>query len=352
MNVDYKGTIKGLVSVVTPVYNGEAYLYRLLDSILEQTYPFIEMIVADDGSTDRTLLAAESYREKFEAKGYGYRIVHAEHNCAAAAINLGLPYVAGEYLIWPDGDDRLEPDSVGKRVGFLQKHPEYQCVRSLSYYFDEKTGEECKADEQSGDLSKEELFWDILESKTFVCCGCYMLRTERFFEIYRERHIPEYPVGQNFQMLLPFMYYHRCPTIREKLYGVCVREGSHSRRTLTREEEEKKFRHYEEMIDEIAKLCKINDRASVKHIRYWKMKRRYWLARKYNQKWKMAGALCHLFVCGNDGRRMAKEYGYSSAKIFIVRKKTWVYWRIRILCGKCYAILCRARSKLLFWIKK
>ena len=111
--------------------------------------------------------------------------------------------MTGEYLIWPDGDDVLEPDSVGTRAEFLKQHPQYQCVRSLSYYFDSKTGETRKAEEQRGDLSKEELFWDILEVKTFVCCGCYMIKSECFFEIYPGRRIPEYPVGQNFQMLLP-----------------------------------------------------------------------------------------------------------------------------------------------------
>lgn len=122
--------IKDKVSIVTPVYNGQGHLVPMLDSILNQTYPKIEMILVDDGSTDQTLQLAESYREKFFAKGYAYRIVQARHKCAAAAINQGLPYVTGEYLIWPDSDDRLEPESVERRVEFLKKHLQYQCVRT------------------------------------------------------------------------------------------------------------------------------------------------------------------------------------------------------------------------------
>ena len=91
--------IKDKVSVVTPVYNGETYLSPMLDSILEQTYPYIEVILVDDGSTDKTIEVAESYRKNFENKGYEYRIVKAKHKCAAAAINQGLPFVTGEYLI-------------------------------------------------------------------------------------------------------------------------------------------------------------------------------------------------------------------------------------------------------------
>lgn len=85
-------------------------------------------------------------------------------------------------------------------------------------------------------------------------------------------------------MLLPFTYKYKCPTIQEYLYGVCVREGSHSRRELTQEEEEKKFKGYEELIDEIADICHIKDKASRKRISAWKARRARWLAVKYGNK--------------------------------------------------------------------
>lgn len=290
---------KGKVSIVTPVYNGETHLAKMLDSVLTQDYPLVEMILADDGSEDGTILVAESYREKFADRGYDYRIVQAEHKNASAAINQGLPYVTGEYLIWPDSDDYLEPESIRRRVDFLRQHPQYACVRSLSYYFDEETGTRSeKADEQRGDLKKLDLFWDILESKTFVCCGCYMLRTKAFFEVYPKRRIPEYDVGQNFQMLLPFMYRHQCPTIEEELYGVAVREGSHSRTVLTQAQEEKKYRDYEKLVDEIAENCGITDRESRERILCWKARRRYQIALKYGRKKAAANALVWLHRCG------------------------------------------------------
>lgn len=289
---------KGKVSVVTPVYNGEQHLAGMLDSVLAQTYPDIEMILVDDGSSDRTLAVAEGYREKFAARGYGYRIVAAEHGNASAAVNKGLPYVTGEYLIWPDSDDVLARESVEKRVEFLQDHPEYQCVRSLSWYFNAGTGERAeKADEQQGDLDREELFWDILESRTFVCCGCYMLKSASFFAIYPERRIPEYGVGQNFQMLLPFMYRHKCPTIKEELYGVSIRPGSHSRTKLTQEQEEKKYKDYENLIDDIARICRIKDKPSKDRIICWKAGRRYRIALKYRHRKDALRALGWLKRC-------------------------------------------------------
>ncbi len=326
---------EGLVSIVTPVYNGEAHLAGMLSSVLAQTYPHIEMILADDGSGDATLQVAEGYRERFAARGYAYRIVQAPHKNASGAINAGLPYVTGEYLIWPDSDDVLEPESVAKRVSFLKSHPQYQCVRSLSYYFDENTGQRLdKADEQRGDLSKEDLFWDILESRTFVCCGCYMLRSEQFFRIYPQRHIPEYDVGQNFQMLLPFTYRHKCPTIREELYGVAVRAGSHSRTELTQAQEEKKYADYESLVDDIAEICGMEDQASRKRLTAWKAARRYRISLKY-RRWREAlKALGQLRRCG--GFRMGDAL---KEVIWAVFAKGWVKEKIyplyrRICAGK------------------
>ncbi len=287
--------IKDKVSVIIPVFNGERHLGRMLDSVLSQTYFWVEVILVDDGSTDHTLRVAEGYREKFEKKGYDYRIVRSKHRNASAAINCGLPYVTGEFLIWPDSDDRLEKESVKKRVKFLKENPRYQCVRSLAYYFEEGSQRRVPADEKTGDVSKEDIFWDILESRTYVCCGCYMLRAEKFFEIYPERRIPEYDVGQNFQMLLPFMYHYLCPTMTEKLYGVCVRKGSHSRRVLTEEEEKKKYQDYEKLIDEIALICHIGDEKSGDRIAYWKIKRRYMIAVKYKDAGEIVKNLWKLF---------------------------------------------------------
>lgn len=319
----------GKVSAVTPVYNGESHLAKMLDSVLGQTYPDMEMILVDDGSADGTLAVAESYREKFAARGYGYRIVAAEHRNASAAVNRGLPYVTGEYLIWPDSDDILKPESVERRVEFLRTHPEYNCVRSLSWYFNAETGEESgKADEQQGDLAKEDLFWDILESRTFVCCGCYMLKSGMFFDIYPGRRIPEYSVGQNFQMLLPFMYRHKCPTIREKLYGVSVREGSHSRTPLTQEQEEKKYSDYERLVDEIADICHIEDKASKDRITCWKARRRYRISMKYGRKKEAGAALRRLRKCGGFSTgEMLKEIIWAWCMRGWVKEKVYPVYR-------------------------
>ena len=248
----------------------------------------------------------------------------AEHGNASAAVNKGLPYVTGEYLIWPDSDDVLARESVEKRVEFLQDHPEYQCVRSLSWYFNAGTGERAeKADEQQGDLDREELFWDILESRTFVCCGCYMLKSASFFAIYPERRIPEYGVGQNFQMLLPYLYRYPCPTIQRELYGVWQRSGSHSRQPLTREQEDEKYRAYEAMTDEIAEICGMEkkERAGILE---WQLHRRVGLAVRQRDWGRTAKALFQMRRLG-----LRKRCAYLD-RILI----SCIKWRLRGLNPK------------------
>lgn len=294
--MDYQ---KGLVSCVTPVYNGAKYLDAMLDSVLAQTYPSVEMILTDDGSSDCTLEIAKSYGERFAQRGFRYEIVHGPHKNAAAAINRGLKQVRGEYLIWPDGDDLLHPDSIQKRVAYLEQHTDRQCVRSMMYFFDEGAEHERHAWPFSNN-QKEDLFFDLLEWKTFIYCGCYMLRSEPFFAIYPERCIPEYEVGQNYQMLLPFMYHHRCPTIPDCLYGVRLHPGSHSRQARTQAEAWQRCRGFEKLVDEIAEICDIRTFFERRRILCWKLTRRKQLAKRYGQRLAATRAEVLLFLCGRS----------------------------------------------------
>lgn len=264
----------GLVSIVTPVYNNEAYLGEMLDSVLNQSYNHIQMILVSDGSTDGTDKIAGQYEDKFRQRGFEYIFVQAEHNSASAAINRGLEYVKGEFLIWPDSDDILLDSSIEIRVDFLNSHSKYNAVRSLPDYFDAKTGETAKPRENIDNGKKENLFWEILENRSFVSCGCYMFRSAPFFNIYPDRKIPEYPVGQNFQMLLPYLYRYPCATISKKLYRVRVHDNSHSVRNLNGWQCLRKYMHYEKLIDEIAELCDIHNEIELRRINEWKVKRR------------------------------------------------------------------------------
>jgi glycosyltransferase involved in cell wall biosynthesis len=105
-----------LVSVITPVYNGERFLEAALRSLFAQEYPAFESIVVDDGSTDGSAEIARSFPE--------VRYVRQENQGRPAACNTGAAEARGELIAWLDSDDVLPPDKLGLQAGFLEEHPD------------------------------------------------------------------------------------------------------------------------------------------------------------------------------------------------------------------------------------
>lgn len=98
-----------LVSVVMPVFNGERYLEATLASVFAQTYPDIELIVVDDGSTDRSL-------EILEAFGNRVVLVRQQNRGSAAARNLGIQKAKGKWIAFLDADDIWEPEKIQRQL--------------------------------------------------------------------------------------------------------------------------------------------------------------------------------------------------------------------------------------------
>ena len=99
---------QALVSVVIPVYNCEAYLQQCLDSLLCQTYSNIEIILVDDGSVDSSPQICDTYARYHD----NIRAIHQVNSGAAAARNMGLEYVSGDYILFVDSDDWVTADYV------------------------------------------------------------------------------------------------------------------------------------------------------------------------------------------------------------------------------------------------
>ena len=95
-----------MISVIVPVYNVESYLPKCLDSIIAQTYTDLEILIIDDGSTDRCGAICDSYAERDRR----IRVFHTENRGLSAARNLGLDHAKGEYIGFVDSDDWIEPD--------------------------------------------------------------------------------------------------------------------------------------------------------------------------------------------------------------------------------------------------
>lgn len=94
-----------LISVIVPVYNVEEYIDECIISILQQTYKNIEIILVDDGSTDRSGILCDGYK----AKDKRVYVIHQENMGLAAARNTGIQQAKGEYLAFVDSDDFISP---------------------------------------------------------------------------------------------------------------------------------------------------------------------------------------------------------------------------------------------------
>ncbi len=96
------------ISVIIPVYQAESFLSDCIDSVLSQNYPLFEIILTDDGSTDRSPEICDSY-----AKAYpNIRVIHQQNKGPAAARNVGMKIASGEYLMFLDADDFLAAPDI------------------------------------------------------------------------------------------------------------------------------------------------------------------------------------------------------------------------------------------------
>ena len=99
---------KEKVSVIIPAYNAEPFIERAIDSVLSQTYKNVEIIVINDGSTDKTEQKVKAYIEKYE----NIKLISTENGGVCRARNIGIETASGEYISFLDADDELLPDAL------------------------------------------------------------------------------------------------------------------------------------------------------------------------------------------------------------------------------------------------
>lgn len=99
---------KPLISVIVPVYNGQDYLKKCIDSIESQTYDNLEVIIVNDGSTDGTGEICRQLQEEYE----NIRVILTNDEGVSAARNAGLERMTGEFVTFVDADDRIFPDMI------------------------------------------------------------------------------------------------------------------------------------------------------------------------------------------------------------------------------------------------
>jgi glycosyltransferase involved in cell wall biosynthesis len=116
------------VSIMMPAYNAERYVARAIESVLAQSFSDWELVIVDDGSTDRTAAIAASYQDA------RIIVVHKDNGGEASARNVALGAMHGEHVAFLDADDEWLPDHLAAAVGYLGHHGEHAGVYSDGWY--------------------------------------------------------------------------------------------------------------------------------------------------------------------------------------------------------------------------
>lgn len=123
-----------LVSIILPVYNGEQYIKEAVESMLGQTYANFELLLLDDGSTDKTIEILRSYTD------HRIRLIKNEQNLGiVATLNKGIMLSNGLYIARMDADDISHRERLLKQVEFLQQNPNVGMIDSVMEYIDENS---------------------------------------------------------------------------------------------------------------------------------------------------------------------------------------------------------------------
>ncbi len=121
------------ISVLMSVFNGERYLIKAIDSILNQTFKDFEFIIIDDGSTDNTIETLNTF-----LIDHRISLIAQDNSGPAAARNVGLEKATGEYLAFLDSDDYWMPDKLVQQLNFIDSHKECGLVHTDYRIFHEE----------------------------------------------------------------------------------------------------------------------------------------------------------------------------------------------------------------------
>jgi glycosyltransferase involved in cell wall biosynthesis len=253
-----------LVSIVTPCFNGAKYLDNYFNGLLSQDYSNCELIFIDDGSKDNSKELVFKYKELLEEKGIEVRYFYQENRGVGYSISYGFKQIKGDYIIWPDCDDVLLPESISSKVRFLEKYPEFGAVRTDGIIVHEDNPDKVIRyfSRKRKNRFNEELFEAYLYAKNaWLMPGSFMIRTTSFLDVNPERYIFETRNGQNWQILLPVFYKYKCGYIDKPLYKYYLHRGSLSDQS-NHSYEKKMIRliNYEEIIINTLNHMNITDK--------------------------------------------------------------------------------------------
>lgn len=221
--------IQPLVSVIMPVYNAEEFINAALDSILDQTYANLEILIADDGSTDQSRNIINSYTDQ------RINVFHNETNIGyLKTCNRLFEHVTGEYIAFQDADDWSEPTRIEKTIEFLLSHPE-TAMCGCNFI---RTNVSSQSNIFSSDypLSDADIKHYISCNQSVPFCGAtVVVRNEIYNSIGGYRQFFNRLGGEDFDWFLLISEKHKVANIPDSLYHYRYVPSSVSRNNVVRD---------------------------------------------------------------------------------------------------------------------
>ena len=149
--------MKNYLSVIVPVYNVEDHLVKCLDSIINQTFKDLEIILVNDGSTDNSAKICDDYAEK-DAR---IKVIHQQNSGVSTARNRGIDLAAGDYITFVDSDDWLELQMYEKMLEIAQQETIVDVIMCDFKNIKKNSEVEITAEIRKGLYSKEEIILEL-----------------------------------------------------------------------------------------------------------------------------------------------------------------------------------------------
>ena len=206
------------ISIIVPVYNVEQYLDECVQSIVNQTYQDLEILLIDDGSTD----SSGAICDKWAAADSRIRVTHQKNGGISAARNAGLDMATGEAVYWVDSDDYIDKDLCRKAMEAMVSQNADMVVFG-SYRFGMDKNFEAKGKVYEGYLPRERVLQEMLRGKLSDCVWSRICRRDLYDDI-------RFPEGRIFEdvatMHKLYLKTEKIFFLPERLYYYRKREGS------------------------------------------------------------------------------------------------------------------------------
>ena len=213
-----------LISVIVPVYNVDRYLPRCLESIARQTYQNIEIILVDDGSTDKSGDICDEYASKDSRA----RVIHQANTGLWAARNAGQESARGKYLFFPDADDYFNIDTIRLMFEAINSGSGYD-IAICRMLKTENGDEDVSAPEfvQLSQINRDELFRNLFREKTEDPFSIFMWNKLFRRDIIKDLHSNPYPRTQDKDyMIRLFLRINKAILLENRLYYWFQHSGS------------------------------------------------------------------------------------------------------------------------------